>query len=53
MLISHVRKSLLFAALILFVLVALGFNGSPRFVLLPAAFALWVVSELLGVPPTP
>lgn len=53
MYISHIRKSLLFFALIIFILVALGYNGNAHFVLLPVAFALWVVSEILGVPPTP
>jgi hypothetical protein len=53
MTISHLRKSLLFVATLLFLLVALGYTGSPRFVLLPAALALWAVSDLLGVPPTP
>ena len=51
--ISHIRKSLLFFALIIFVLAAFGYNGNAHLTMLPVAFALWVVSEMLGVPPTP
>jgi hypothetical protein len=53
MTLSHLRKSLLFFALLIFVLAALGYNGNTHFVMIPAGLPLWVVSDLLGVPPLP
>jgi hypothetical protein len=48
--IPMIRKMLLFVALLLFILVALGYTGSPRIVLLPVAFALWVISDFMAIP---
>jgi hypothetical protein len=45
-----VRKTLMFFAILIFLLVALGYPGSSRLTLLPVAFALWAVSTLIGIP---